>query len=73
MTPPDRDLYPLHEAQERLGGISRSLIYKLIWAGKLTPTHIGRRAFIAADELQRFIAVQREHGHHPPAAIQDDT
>lgn len=54
-TSPDRDLYPLPEAAERLGGISRSLIYKMIEAGEIHTVRLGRRVFIAADEITRIV------------------
>lgn len=51
-----RLLYPEGEAREQLGGISRSTLYQLIKDGKLTPTKLGRRVFIAADELERYVS-----------------
>ncbi|HQZ36178.1 MAG TPA: helix-turn-helix domain-containing protein [Ilumatobacteraceae bacterium] len=56
-TPTDNmlSLVPINEAANRLGGISREKLYGLIRAGELATCHIGRRRFIASDELDRFI------------------
>lgn len=51
-----RSLYPFDEArQDRLGGIGRTTIYRLINEGKLTKVNIGRRAFITADSIDSYI------------------
>lgn len=39
--------------------ISRALIYKLISAGKLTPSKLGSRTVISGAEIQRLL--QKEH------------
>jgi hypothetical protein len=49
----ERDLYPLQEARERLGGISRALLYSLVRDGEVKLTKLGRRSFISGDELRR--------------------
>ncbi len=50
-----RLLYTIPEARKMLGGISHSLIYKLIKDGMLKITKIGRRTFISKFELLRFL------------------
>jgi hypothetical protein len=50
-----RDLYPIEDARFLLGGISRNTIYGLIRAGDLTTVTIGRRRFVAASAIDRFI------------------
>jgi hypothetical protein len=52
---PQRLLYPLKEAQERLGGISRSTLYSLLGSGDLVPVKIGSRSFIPAASLDAFV------------------
>lgn len=51
-----RDLYPIPEAMQRLGGISRSLFYELVARGAISTVRIGRRRFVTADEIERYIA-----------------
>jgi len=52
----DRDLYPIPEARERLGGISRAFFYDLVRDGVIELTKLGRRSFVARDELRRVAA-----------------
>lgn len=58
--PIERDLYPVPEARERLGGISNGLFYSLVKAGTISITKLGRRSFVTAAELRRAAA---ERGH----------
>ena len=53
---PNRLLYPLPEAREKLGGISHSNFYNLVADGAIRLTKIGRRSFVSADELEAFVA-----------------
>jgi len=55
-TPPERLLYPLPEAQQRLGGISRTTLYGLIGRGELAAVKIGNRSFITQAALTDFVA-----------------
>jgi excisionase family DNA binding protein len=41
---------------ERLTGLSRATIYRLIAERRLRPVHIGRAVRIPAAELRRFVA-----------------
>ncbi len=50
-----RVLYPVNEAREKLGGISRSSFYILVADGTLNIVKLGRRTFVHTDELERFI------------------
>ena len=52
---PERLLYPLPEVRERLGGISYTTLYALIGRGDLLVVKIGRRSFIPAESLTRFV------------------
>ncbi|MEK4240808.1 helix-turn-helix domain-containing protein [Janibacter sp. FSL W8-0316] len=49
-----RLLHPIPDAAQALG-VSRTTIYELISAGALKPVKIGRRTFIAQDELERYV------------------
>lgn len=53
---PERLLYPLPEAQQRLGGISRTTLYGLIGRGDLAVVKIGNRSFITQAALTDFVA-----------------
>lgn len=50
-----RNLYPIAEAAERLGGIGRTTIYELVKGGDLVKVNIGRRGFITAGSLDAYI------------------
>lgn len=50
-----RDLYPLDEAAQRLGGVSEALLHKLRASGQVRFTKIGARVFISANEIERLI------------------
>jgi hypothetical protein len=52
----ERLLYPIPEARERLGDIGHSTFYELKSEGKIATVKIGRRTFVAHDELERYIA-----------------
>ena len=49
-----RLLYPIDEAATQLG-CGRTTVYSLIKAGDLQSVHIGRRAFIPAESLNRYV------------------
>lgn len=49
-------LHSIPEASKRLGGLSRSIIYLEIKAGRLRTVKIGGRTFIAEAELARYVA-----------------
>ena len=51
-----RSLYPIPEAQEQLGGLSRSKLYQLVKSGRLKLVKIGRRSFVTRDEITQFVA-----------------
>lgn len=51
-----RALYPLPEARQLLGGIGHTCLYALVKNGQLRLTKVGRRSFVSADEIQRFVA-----------------
>ena len=53
---PQRRLVTLDEAREQLGGLSRGHLYELFARGDLKPVKLGRRTFIASDDLARYIA-----------------
>lgn len=53
---PHRDLYPLREARQLLGGIAHSTAYEMIGEGRLRVVHIGRRVFVPRAEIARIVA-----------------
>jgi excisionase family DNA binding protein len=55
-----RLLHPLPEAQDVLGGMGRSTFYELIKAGEIAVVKIGRRTYIAHDELERYVRALAE-------------
>ncbi len=50
-----RHLVPIEDAQNELGGISRTTLYRLIDEGYLVRARIGRRAFITGDSIAAYI------------------
>ncbi|MEE6179205.1 DNA-binding protein [Mycobacterium sp. 050134] len=52
----DQWLLSLPQAQAALGGISLTLLYKLIDTGSVTRVKIGRRAFITQASVAAFVA-----------------
>ena len=50
-----RLLHPILEAADVLGGMSRSSLYERIADGQIKAVKVGRRTFIAHDELERFV------------------
>jgi predicted DNA-binding transcriptional regulator AlpA len=50
-----RHLVPIEDAQQELGGIGRTTLYRLIKEGQLVRANIGRRAFITGDSIAALI------------------
>ena len=50
-----RKLDPIPDAQEYLGGISRTTLYELAKKGEVTLVNIGRRAFITRASMDAYI------------------
>lgn len=50
-----RIINSIPQTLEKLGGISRSMVYELINQGELAVVKIGRRSFITEDSLQSFV------------------
>lgn len=50
-----RKLDPIPDAQEYLGGISRTALYGLIDRGLITRVSIGRRAFITRASMDAYV------------------
>jgi Helix-turn-helix domain len=51
-----RHLVPIDDAQQELGGIGRTTLYRLIKDGYLVRANIGRRAFITGESIALYIA-----------------
>lgn len=50
-----RQLIPIEDAQDVLGGIARSTLYGLVNRGHITKVNIGRRGFITAESLDTYV------------------
>lgn len=50
-----RLLHPIPEASDVLGGMSRSTLYEKIAGGEIKAVKVGRRTYIAHEELERFV------------------
>ncbi len=48
-------LHSIAETTEVLGGMGRSTLYEEIAAGRITAVKVGRRTYIAHDELERYV------------------
>lgn len=56
-----RHLIPIEDAQQELGGIGRTTLYRLIEQGHLVRANIGRRAFITGESIANYInSITRE-------------
>ena len=55
----DKLLHNLVEASQLLGGMSRATIYEHISRGELQAVKVGRRTYIAHEELLRFVSSLR--------------
>lgn len=51
----DRAAYPLKEAAELLGGISRGTFYNLEARGELRMIRVGKRVLVPASEIRRLL------------------
>jgi excisionase family DNA binding protein len=58
---PERLLYPMTEAAEKLG-IHRTSLYALMARGELLSCSIGRRRLIPESEIIRFVARRMKAG-----------
>lgn len=61
----ERALLSIAQAQEQLGGISRTTVYELIKSGDLRRVKIGARALITSESLAAYLVRQR-HGTDQP-------
>ncbi|TXH22694.1 MAG: DNA-binding protein [Mycobacterium sp.] len=50
-----RHLIPIEGAQQELGGIGRTTLYRLIKEGHLIRANIGRRSFITGESLAAYV------------------
>ena len=57
--PEPRKLFPVPQAADILG-VGRTTLYALMKSGELKSVSVGRRRFVARDQLERFIATQQE-------------
>jgi len=57
-----RLLISIEEARQTLGGIGRTTTYELVKRGDLVKVKIGRRGFITARSLDRYVESLPEDG-----------
>jgi hypothetical protein len=43
------------DAQNQLGGISRTTLYELINAGELVRVNVGRRSFVTSESIAAYV------------------
>ena len=48
-------LLDIPATREALGGISRSKLYAMTWAGQIDPVKIGRRTMFRASDIERIV------------------
>lgn len=48
-------LLDIPATREALGGISRSKLYAMIWAGQIAPVKIGRRTMFSTQAVERIV------------------
>jgi hypothetical protein len=48
-------LVPYDKARKKLGGIGKTMFYELIEQKKLVRVALGRRVFVTADSLERYV------------------
>lgn len=65
-----RLLHQIPEAQEILGGMSRSTLYEIIKDGEIAVVKVGRRTYIAGDELERYVRALTK-GDEQPGELDD--
>jgi len=64
-----RLLHPIPGALDVLGGMSRSTLYERIADGEIKAVKVGRRTYIAHDELERYVrSLTASGGGHGTAA-----
>ncbi len=59
----ERVLYPIPEAMAMLS-MSRSVIYEQIRAGRLETVHQGRRCYVTAGAIERYVALLESEAEH---------
>ena len=63
-----RLLHPIPDACQVLGGMGRSVLYTKIATGEIAAVKIGRRTYIAHDELERYVRTLADSAKSDPAA-----
>jgi excisionase family DNA binding protein len=55
----ERAAYPLEEARQLLGNISRGTLYRMRDRGEIRFVKLGRRTLVPADEIRRLAGESR--------------
>lgn len=67
-------LYNVRDARTFLGGLSHSKFYALVREGAIKLTKIGRRSYVTAQEIERFVqSLQSRHGSRSDASTEWNT
>lgn len=53
---PRRELYPIPEARQLLGGLSHAGFYSRVRDGQITLVHLGRRSYVSAATIARIVS-----------------
>jgi hypothetical protein len=59
----ERVLYAIPDVMARLS-MSRSVIYEQIRAGRLETVHQGRRCYVTANAMERYVALLESEAEH---------
>jgi len=56
-------LIPIEAARNRLGGISRTMVYELINRGEIIKVNIGKRGFITSESIAAYVDRLTQDAH----------
>ena len=67
----DRLLYTIPEGRALLGGMSNSQFYKLVAQDRIQTVKVGRRSYLTAEEITRFVESLSSDGERPAPDSRD--
>jgi Helix-turn-helix domain len=68
--PPPRRLFTLEDVRVGLADMSRANLYRLVRKGDLKTVSIGRRKYVTAAELDRYVASLEESAALVPTEVE---